>query len=113
MTSTRRRSEIRRRKRNLAYLRSLKNKPCMDCGGRFPPIVMQFDHRDPSQKQMGTRPCMSALKKLKAIDREVAKCDVVCANCHMIRTEKKRLFGAYREKLFIDDGQQELKFDVA
>jgi hypothetical protein len=28
-----------------------KNVPCMDCGGRFPPYVMDVDHRDPSSKE--------------------------------------------------------------
>lgn len=108
-----RQQDTRRHQRNLQYLRSLKNKPCMDCKGSFPPIVMQFDHRDPSQKRMGTRRCMSALKTITSINREVAKCDVVCANCHMIRTEEKRLFGAYRFQKQSETPQIEFKLGLA
>ena len=86
----------------------------MDCGGTFPPIVMQFDHRDPDKKQMGSRRSMSSLKTVSQINREVSKCDVVCANCHMIRTEQKRLFGAYRFKIgHTENPQKEFKFEVA
>src|SRR6478609_9430848 len=28
-----------------AFVDSLKNKPCQDCGVKFPPCAMDFDHR--------------------------------------------------------------------
>jgi len=70
--------------RNRKLMNELKDRPCMDCGGEFPSYVMSFDHRDPDQKkfqlsQVGTRSVAVLLE-------EAAKCDVVCANCHMIRT---------------------------
>jgi hypothetical protein len=33
------------------FVNELKNVPCMDCKGRFPHYVMDFDHRDPSIKE--------------------------------------------------------------
>ena len=39
-----------RRRGNMEFIRSLRANPCMDCGGTFPVICMDFDHRDPSQK---------------------------------------------------------------
>ena len=39
--------ETRRRRlrlKNREYVRQLKSQPCTDCGGRFPPEVMDFDH---------------------------------------------------------------------
>lgn len=64
----------------------------MDCGGEFPPYVMHFDHRDASTKvtevsRMITRPNIYTEEDILA---EIAKCDLVCANCHAIRTFGKR-----------------------
>lgn len=62
-----------------------KNVPCMDCGIRYPSYVMDFDHRDPSTKRfsIGRQVASYGIDALRA---EIAKCDVVCANCHRIRT---------------------------
>lgn len=59
--------------------------PCDDCGERYPHYVMDFDHRDPLQKlfNIGSLSRMTSVAKLLA---EIAKCDVVCANCHRERT---------------------------
>ena len=58
--------------------------PCMDCGGSFPAICMDFDHRPGTQKR---RP-IAAMRagSLSRLKREISKCDLVCANCHRIRT---------------------------
>lgn len=106
MTPRERLKYARRRQRILAYTRMLKDKPCMDCRGIFPPVVMQFDHRDPSQKTIRNGHSMSALKSIGKVAKEAAKCDIVCANCHMIRTEKRRLFG-YRKEVI---QQEQLEF---
>jgi hypothetical protein len=50
---------------------------------------MEFDHRDASAKTQGvTR--MVGRASLQRIMDEVAKCDVVCANCHRMRTFRRR-----------------------
>jgi len=63
---------------------SLKDVPCLDCGNRYPSYVMEFDHRDPKEKSF----CLATghNKSLDKLLAEVDKCDVVCANCHRIRT---------------------------
>lgn len=77
------------RKREL--IDSLKNVPCMDCGRSFPPECMDFDHRDPSAKLFAIgRAAGSGKGGEQAIRDEAAKCDVVCANCHRIRTRKQQ-----------------------
>jgi hypothetical protein len=68
-----------------------KNKPCHDCKGVFPSYIMEFDHRDPTTKTS----CVSeiaahSLKALEMIRAEIQKCDVVCANCHKIRTHFRK-----------------------
>lgn len=69
-----------------AKLHELKNKPCMDCSGVFPPCVMQFDHRDPNTKVRSVATMIQSTWSWDKVLEEVAKCDLVCANCHAIRT---------------------------
>jgi hypothetical protein len=72
------------------WLDEIKSKPCMDCGISYPPYVMDFDHRDPELK-------VSEITRVvrkgswKQLQDEVDKCDLVCSNCHRLRTHKQRL----------------------
>jgi hypothetical protein len=75
----------RARERVQRYIDEQKRCPCADCGGRFPPFLMDFDH------VRGTK--VTILAKLRSgrasmskIEAEIAKCEVVCANCHRLRT---------------------------
>ena len=67
-----------------------KSGPCMDCGNRFPPVCMDFDHR-PGEVKLG---CVGSLKSwtapIEIILEEIEKCDLVCSNCHRIRTDRRR-----------------------
>lgn len=71
-----------------ALLEKLKSGPCVDCGGTFIPRAMHFDHRDPTTKKYGIS-ALASSNRVKAILEEVAKCDLVCANCHAYRTERQ------------------------
>jgi hypothetical protein len=62
--------------------------PCMDCGGVFPIVCMDLDHRDPSTKEFSL--AAYGTRGYDAIKAEIAKCDRVCANCHRIRTHGAR-----------------------
>ena len=69
-----------------AWLRSLKEgKPCMDCGRVFPHQVMQWDHRPGSEKRGEISIDFWGRTRAEVL-AEIAKCDLVCANCHAIRT---------------------------
>lgn len=71
----------------MSWLNERKNKPCKDCGGVFPPCVMDFDHvRGKKHREIASM--WECSKKL--ILREIAKCDLVCSNCHRIRTWNRR-----------------------
>lgn len=68
-----------------SFIDSLKQKPCLDCGVQYPPCVMDFDHVTGTKKfaiAMAARLGASKKKVLK----EIQKCELVCANCHRIRT---------------------------
>lgn len=56
--------------------------PCKRCGGVFPPCVMDFHHREPAIKSFGIG--TSGRAKLSRVKEEIAKCDLLCANCHRI-----------------------------
>ena len=80
-------TELVKRKRNL--LNQYKNKPCADCGKSYPPCVMDFDHRDESKKSFNISSAVTS-KGFVALAAEIRKCDIVCSNCHRIRTWIKR-----------------------
>jgi len=74
----------------------LRARPCADCGDRFPPCAMDFDHRDPQTKRYAVSR-MIGRAGIERILEEVAKCDIVCANCHRLRTFSRRSTGSVRE----------------
>lgn len=87
VAEVRRRNALRsadNRARLTAYLRE---NPCVDCGeGDL--RVLDLDHRDRTQK----RDVVSRLvfrAPWETVAREIALCDVRCANCHRRRTAQQ------------------------
>src|ERR1035437_547863 len=72
--------------RNLAYAQQIKmDAGCMDCGLMSPyPQIYDFDHRPGVDKVANVSRLF--LANMNVLIAEIAKCDVVCANCHRIRT---------------------------
>jgi hypothetical protein len=56
---------------------------CVDCGVTNP-IVLDFDHL--KDKKYNVSRMIHDGFSWAAIKKEIAKCEVVCANCHRIRT---------------------------
>lgn len=83
-------TSIAKQKAYLArYIQELKsNTPCMDCKESFPYYVMDFDHVR-GQKHANVMELIKTLSK-KKIDEEIAKCEIVCSNCHRIRTYMRK-----------------------
>jgi hypothetical protein len=73
------------KKRDL--MRALKDKPCSDCGVSYPSHVMDFDHVRGEKTFNISRALRVSKEKLL---EEIEKCEVVCANCHRIRTYERR-----------------------
>jgi len=73
------------------YLIQAKNKPCEDCGKQYPHYVMDFDHRKNVDKLTEIAHLVTKNWSLDRIKEEVEKCDIVCSNCHRIRTFKGKL----------------------
>ncbi len=66
------------------YLVEHKGGRCFDCNNTFPDCCYDFDHRNPVEKLFGIGGHYG--KPLAELVIEVDKCDLVCANCHRIRT---------------------------
>lgn len=62
-----------------------KSKPCSDCKKRYPWYVMDFDHCR-AVKHFNLSAVTSHYRGVEKVQAEIAKCDVVCSNCHRIRT---------------------------
>lgn len=69
------------------FINQSKNKPCLDCGNRFPPVCMDFDHL--LNKTFNISNCARLTTNLDRIKLEMDKCEVVCANCHRLRTQDR------------------------
>lgn len=64
-------------------------KGCADCGYNKHPEALDFDHTK-DNKVMGVARMVSKHMSLEAILEEAEKCEVVCANCHRVRTADRR-----------------------
>lgn len=85
------------RKRNQDYVFAiLCNSSCTDCGNTDP-RVLEFDHLRDKVFNVAQMQSYS----LKRVQEEIDKCEVVCANCHKIRTYS-RLDKCYRLGTVVD-----------
>ena len=70
-----------------AFLAPYKEKGCVDCGRRFPDCALDFDHREAQDKEVNVSRLKGTRNWKQLVIDEVAKCDLVCANCHRVRTK--------------------------
>lgn len=62
------------------FLNAKKAVPCAECGKKFPPVAMDFDHVRGTKKFN-----LSESAPMAGLLDELAKCEVVCSNCHRVR----------------------------
>jgi hypothetical protein len=83
---------IKKRNHHIEEKRRVRNEakaaPCADCGVQYPYYVMDFDHRPDEVKLFEMSD--SYTLRMELMLAEIAKCDVVCANCHRERTHTRR-----------------------
>lgn len=71
------------------FVRDIKEStPCVDCGRSYPYFVMDFDHMDTNQKE-NIVSFYASTGRIGSLKKEIKKCEVVCANCHRIRTHNR------------------------
>lgn len=76
-----------RLKRGQQYIYNiLKDAKCVDC--KYDNwLALEFDHLPEYSKKFDVSQMYS--KSLEAIQKEIDKCEIVCSNCHSIRTFKR------------------------
>lgn len=70
-------------------------RPCYDCGGMFPPECMDFDHLRDKKFTIGQATC----RPLEELRQEIDKCQLVCSNCHRVRTKNRNADKRIAEKV--------------
>ena len=87
-----RRKQPARNKKRKEDIRKLlaerKDVPCEDCDHKYPTMCMEFDHVR-GEKKFNVAESTGRMFSDKTILEEIAKCEVVCANCHRIRTASR------------------------
>jgi len=78
----------------IEWYNSLKDKPCVDCGKKYPPSCMEWDHLKDKKYRISKIKTYSKEKILL----EISKCELVCAYCHNIRTNARRKVGEKANK---------------
>jgi len=72
------------------YIRGIKEStPCADCGKYYGYWVMDFDHI--ADKAFNISAHKQYTKKLSVVQEEIAKCEIVCSNCHRDRTYSRSI----------------------
>lgn len=78
--------QSRKMARVRAFVDMVKSKStCLDCSAKFDPVCLDFDHRPDTVKRRE----VSACKTIQQAADEIAKCDLICACCHRLRTKKR------------------------
>ena len=85
--------QLNSRKKYNNYLKEIKNKPCLDCKKKYPYYVMDFDHLNPKEKIGNIRVLANKMIPMAKLEKEISKCELVCANCHRIRTFRRQKAG--------------------
>jgi hypothetical protein len=105
-----RQSQVRSRARRRAWLDDYKVKAgCADCGYNAHPRALDFDHTG-TDKAGDVGRMMHSRMAWPLILAEIAKCEVVCANCHRIRTYEREC--AASKPPPVPDGQGSLFDEV-
>jgi hypothetical protein len=70
----------------VTWCRSLKEgKPCADCAKIFHPVAMQWDHLPGTIKNASLGDLTRRHNRRRVLE-EIGNCELVCANCHAVRT---------------------------
>lgn len=71
------------------YLDSIRSIPCKDCNNSFSAVSMDFDHLPQYEKSFGIMKVWR-WKSWDLVLAEIDKCEIICSNCHRVRTRNRR-----------------------
>lgn len=77
----------RARDKKFKLLQEIKKNPCTDCGNKYNPWIMQFDHV--ADDKVADIRWLMRYRSWQAVLDEIHKCELVCANCHAERTYQR------------------------
>lgn len=80
------RRQAKRREEIKEYIAKIKSLPCTDCKNQYNPWQMHFDHLKPKNKIASISFLVNRGCSIPFIQKEINKCELVCANCHANRT---------------------------
>jgi hypothetical protein len=86
---------------------------CMDClkkVERDNTFVFDFDHRDPEQKSFAISEYLHTYTTDRLL-HEMDKCDLICANCHRVRTnaqQKNGVLTGYKQNRYKQNRSEQL-----
>ena len=88
----------KKRRENAEWISQIKESGvCHDCGRSFPSFCMDFDHRDRSTKIASIGRLLTCSRD--TIATEMSKCDLLCSNCHRVRTRNDGSYGRNKDRL--------------
>lgn len=71
-----------------AWIEGIKSEKCSDCKRKYPTACMDFDHVR-GTKSYNIAHMVKLAYSIEAIKKELEKCELVCSNCHRIRTRDR------------------------
>jgi hypothetical protein len=84
-------SATQRKRELMDWYKALKSgRSCVDCGTCYVACQLDFDHLPQFQKRDEVSHMVRTGLAKETIEAEVAKCQLVCKNCHALRTERRR-----------------------
>lgn len=97
--------------KRFAWLAEKKSAPCTDCGGCFAAVSMDFDHVRGEKKYN----IAAAYRWLKweQLEAEVSKCELVCANCHRVRSSARKQSEGRPSKFLAEGAPDPAELDLA
>ncbi len=81
------------------WMIELKSEPCSDCGNTFDTCCMDLDHKEGTEKTYNIGTMFAHHYSKELIQTELDKCELVCANCHRIRTRERRIGNEKKRKI--------------
>ena len=78
------------------WVDTFKQKPCTDCGIQYAPYIMDFDHLPEFEKVWPIPVMVNKRLAKETILAEIAKCELVCSNCHRERTRQRGQWNGLR-----------------